>query len=249
MAKDSTQRFSDRVQHYIKYRPDYPPEVINYLRQQTGLSNNSVVADIGSGTGIFTKHLLNLGCKVYAIEPNTEMREAADALLKDYPNYTSINAPAQQTTLKDHTIDLIVCAQAFHWFNTQEAQEEFKRILKNTGQAALIWNNRIVDTDDFSKAYDQLLREKTADYNEVNHQKLSDKDFKAFFKNGEYKKVVFPSFQEFDEAGFMGRANSSSYVPVGDEKFQQELLNVFREHAQNGTIRFHYNTEIFSGEV
>lgn len=249
MAKDSTQRFSDRVQHYIKYRPDYPPEVISYLRRQTGLSKDSIVADIGSGTGIFTKHLLNEGCKVYAIEPNQEMREAADALLKEYPNYISINAPAQQTTLNDHEVDLIVCAQAFHWFNTQEAKTEFKRILKDTGYAALIWNNRIVDTDDFSKAYDQLLREKTADYNEVNHQKLSDKDFKAFFKKGQFEKVVFPSFQEFDEEGFMGRANSSSYVPVGDEKFQQELKNVFREHAQNGKIKFHYNTEIFLGEV
>lgn len=249
MVKDSTQRFSDRVQHYIKYRPDYPPEVISYLRQEAGLSKDSIVADIGSGTGIFTKHLLNLGCKVYAIEPNQEMREAADTLLKEYPNYVSINAPAQQTSLKDQEIDLIVCAQAFHWFNTQEAKAEFKRILKDTGQAALIWNNRIVNTDDFAKAYDQLLREKTADYNEVNHQKLSDKDFSAFFKNGEYKKVVFPSFQEFDEVGFLGRANSSSYVPVGDEKFQQELKNVFNKHANNGTIKFHYNTEIYLGKV
>lgn len=249
MPKDSTQRFSNRVENYIKYRPDYPPEVIAYLRRQTGLSKDSTVADIGSGTGIFTRHLLDQGSKVYAIEPNSEMREAADALLKEYPNYTSIDAPASKTTLKDHSIDLIVCAQAFHWFNTQEAKQEFQRILKPSGRATLIWNNRITDTDNFAKDYDQLLREKTADYNEVNHQKLSPKDFRAFFKEGKYEKMVYPSYQEFDEAGFLGRANSSSYVPAGDEAFQQLLKDIFQRHQVNGIVKFHYDTEIYTGAV
>jgi ubiquinone/menaquinone biosynthesis C-methylase UbiE len=251
MTKDSTQRFSNRVQNYIKYRPDYPPEVLAYLRERTGLSEASTVADIGAGTGIFTKHLLNLGCKVYAIEPNTEMREAADAMLKgSYPDkYISINAPADNTSLKDHSIDLIVCAQAFHWFNTGEARTEFHRVLKPSAQAALIWNNRQVNTDDFSKDYDQLLREKTADYNEVNHQKLSPADFEAFFKEGKYEKRIFPSYQEFDEAGFLGRANSSSYVPAGDAVFQQLLKDIFQRHQVNGMVKFYYDTEVYSGEV
>lgn len=250
MTKDSTQRFSDKVQDYIKYRPDYPPEVLTYLCKKTGLSETSTVADIGAGTGIFTRHLLNLGCKVYAVEPNTEMREAADTMLKNaYPNYTSINAPANNTTLKDHSIDLIVCAQAFHWFNTQEARAEFHRILKPKAQATLIWNNRQVNTDNFSKAYDQLLREKTADYNEVNHQKLSPDDFKAFFKEGKYEKMIFPSYQEFDEAGFLGRANSSSYVPSADAAFQQLLKDIFQRHQVNGMVKFHYDTEVYTGEV
>lgn len=250
MTKDSTQRFADRVQNYIKYRPDYPPEVLTYLRKRTGLSPNDTVADIGAGTGIFTKHLLDLGCKVYAVEPNREMREAADALLKEsYSNYTSIDAPASDTTLKDHSIDLIVCAQAFHWFNTPEAKKEFQRVLKPAAQAALIWNNRQVATDGFAEEYDQLLREKTADYNEVNHQRLSPADFTAFFKEGKYEKVIFPSYQEFDEAGFLGRANSSSYVPAGDEAFQQLLKDIFRRHQVNGRVKFHYDTEVYSGEV
>ncbi len=250
MTKDSTKRFSNKVEDYIKYRPDYPPEVLSYLRKRTGLSQTFTVADIGAGTGIFTKHLLNLECKVYAIEPNTEMREAADAMLKEtYPNYTSINAPASNTTLADHTIDLIVCAQAFHWFNTEEARIEFHRILKPSAQAVLIWNNRQVNTDNFSKDYDQLLREKSVDYNEVNHQKLSPADFEAFFKEGKYERVVFPSYQEFDEAGFLGRANSSSYVPSEDAAFQQLLKDVFQRHQVNGTVKFYYDTEVYTGEV
>lgn len=251
MTTNSTQRFSNRVQNYIKYRPDYPPEVLSYLRERTGLSANNTVADIGAGTGIFTQHLLNLGCTVYAIEPNKEMREAADALLKEaYPGkYISIDAPADHTTLKDNAIDLIVCAQAFHWFNTPEARKEFQRILKPGAYAALIWNNRQVNTDNFAKDYDQLLREKTADYNEVNHQKLSPADFKAFFKEGKYGKKIFPSFQEFDEAGFLGRANSSSYVPTGDEAFQQLLKDIFQRHQVNGKVKFHYDTEVYTGEV
>jgi ubiquinone/menaquinone biosynthesis C-methylase UbiE len=223
--------------------------VITYLQRQAGLSKNTIVADIGSGTGIFTKHLLDTADKVYAIEPNTEMRAAADVMLKDYPNYISLGASASQTGLNDHSVNLIVCAQAFHWFNTPEAKAEFKRILKDTGYVSLIWNNRVTDVDDFSKAYDKLLREKTADYNEVNHQKLAPTDFRAFYKDKKYEKVIFPSFQEFDEEGYIGRANSSSYVPVGDETFLQHLKDIFRQYQQNGKVKFHYNTEVYLGQV
>jgi len=253
MAKDSTQRFTDRVTNYIKYRPDYPALVMDYLRKEAGLSAATSVADIGAGTGIFTKHLLDAGCTVFAVEPNAPMRAAADEALSNYPNYISVNGSSSLTTLKDHSVDLIVCAQAFHWFNTPETKSEFQRILTPNGQVALLWNNRIVDADDFSQAYDDLLQQNSTDYKEVNHQNLSPADFTEFFRNGRYEQVSFPNLQLFDEEGLIGRAGSSSYVPSmdtpGGKAFLALLKDIFARYQENGKVSFQYHTEVYLGKV
>lgn len=253
MSTNSTTRFTDRVQNYIKYRPDYPAAVLSFISSRTGLTSSFKIADIGSGTGIFTKQLLNAGYNVYAVEPNEQMRDAADTFLEVYPKYSSINGSSNHTTLTAHTMDLIVCAQAFHWFNTPETKAEFQRILVNDAYVALIWNKRITQTDEFSKAYDELLRQKSVDYNEVNHQNLNASDFEAFFKDAKYEKVSFPNVQVFDEEGFIGRAYSSSYVPAESSEegktFLKELKNLFDTHQQNGKISFYYETEIYIGQV
>ena len=253
MKTNATERFTDRVANYVLYRPDYPLEILDYLHEHAGLTRTSVVADIGSGTGIFTRHLLDTDCKVYAIEPNEAMRQAAEEMLFEYPNLISLNATATATTLADHSIDLIVCAQAFHWFNNDETRREFQRILKPGGYAVLIWNNRLVAADDFSRDYDQLLKSPGSDYNEVNHQQLTDKDFQAFFKDGKYAFVTFPNEQVFDEAGLIGRAQSSSYVPAGNtpegEIFIAALKAIFHQYQQDGCVRFLYHTEVYSGRV
>lgn len=130
MPADSTKRFTDRVANYVKYRPGYPQEAVNYLEKACDLKPGSVIADIGAGTGIFTKLLLEKGHKVYAIEPNDAMREEADRQLGPFPGYHSMPGTADKTGLSARSIDLITCAQAFHWFNTAEAKAEFQRILK-----------------------------------------------------------------------------------------------------------------------
>ena len=253
MKTNPTERFTDRVANYVLYRPDYPSEIIDYLQQKTGLSKTSAVADIGSGTGIFTRHLLDTDCKVYAIEPNEAMRQAAEEMLFEYPNLISLNGTATNTTLEEQSIDLIVCAQAFHWFNNAATKQEFHRILKPGGMAALIWNNRIVDADDFSKDYDQLLKSLSNDYNEVNHQQLTDKDFLAFYQDGDYEFVTFPNEQVFDEEGLIGRAQSSSYVPAGDtpegQLFVTALKALFHKYQQDHCVRFIYQTEVYTGRV
>ncbi len=253
MNINPTERFTDRVANYIRYRPDYPPEIMDYLRQKTGLPAGAPVADIGSGTGIFTRHLLGAGYDVYAVEPNSAMREAASELMKDYPNHHAVSGTATQTTLPDHSVALIVCAQAFHWFNNVETKTEFQRILKPGGTVALIWNDRLIAADSFSIAYDNLLKNLGSDYNEVNHQKLGDADFAAFFKDGIYEQAAFPNEQIFDETGLTGRAQSSSYVPAGDTEggrvFLRELKEIFREYAQDGKVRFGYDTTVYIGKV
>ncbi|MDB5086953.1 MAG: Methyltransferase protein [Mucilaginibacter sp.] len=253
MTSDPTKRFTERVDNYVKYRPGYPDEVIDFLQNECGLTEESVIADIGSGTGIFTKLLLDKGYIVYAVEPNQAMQQAAKQWLGSNENYTAIDAIAEATTLPPKSIDLVVCAQAFHWFNDERTRAEFKRILKDGSSAALIWNNRLADTDDFSRAYENLLKNGSLDYNKVNHRNITDIDFKAFFKNGQYKQVNYQNAQVFDLDGLMGRAFSSSYVPPQNseegKKFRELLQGIFAKYNVSGKVSFQYQTEIYIGQV
>ena len=253
MEADPTKRFSGRVDNYVKYRPTYPNKVLDYLKDKCNLSLASVIADVGAGTGIFTKLLLNKGYIVYAVEPNEPMRDAAIEQLSAYSNFIAVDGTAKATKLARHSVDLIVCAQAFHWFSNNETRAEFKRILADDGQVALIWNNRLVNSDEFAKAYDALLKNDSVDYNKVNHQNISDIDFKSFFKDGVYSVKRIPNSQVFDEDGLIGRAFSSSYVPPQDsdegQAFLKLLKEVFNKYNQDGKVTFHYQTEIYLGEV
>jgi SAM-dependent methyltransferase len=253
MISDPTKRFSDRVDNYVKYRPGYPAEVITFLQNECNLSGQSVIADIGSGTGIFTKLLLDKGYKVYAVEPNDDMQQAARQYLGYNKHFIPAAGSAEATTLPSNSIDLIVCAQAFHWFNNDKTRDEFKRILKEGAHAALIWNNRLADADDFSIAYENILKQDSIDYNKVNHRNISDIDFKAFFKDGKYETAKFPNVQVFDVAGLLGRAFSSSYVPAegteDGEKFRLLLKDIFAKYNQNGKVSFHYQTEVYLGAL
>lgn len=196
---------------------------------------------------------MDLGCEVFAVEPNEPMRLAAEEMLKEYPNMVSVSAPADETTLPDHSVDLIVSAQAFHWFNTAETKKEFQRILKPDSFVALLWNKRIAEADAFSMAYDVLLQQKSTDYKEINHRKLDHTDFSSFFRDGNYTKVTFPNYQFFDESGLIGRASSSSYVPLPDthegKVFINELKTIFNQYQQNGEVKFQYSTEVYLGQI
>jgi ubiquinone/menaquinone biosynthesis C-methylase UbiE len=130
---DSTKRFSSRVENYIKYRPGYPPAMLDLLKEKCGLTGGSMVADIGSGTGILTELFLRNGNQVIGVEPNREMREAAERLLGKDPKFTSVSGTAESTTLKDQSVDFIAASQAFHWFDREQARREFLRVLKPGG--------------------------------------------------------------------------------------------------------------------
>jgi SAM-dependent methyltransferase len=181
------------------------------------------------------------------------MRAAADELLRKYDNYISIDGSAEATGIESHSIDLIVCAQAFHWFNNPATQAEFKRILQPKGYVALIWNNRLVDTDGFSVAYDLLLKSGGDDYTEVNHQNLNETDFAIFYRNGKYSLTKFDNIQVFDQNGLIGRAFSSSYVPAQNtpagEAFLEKLKDIFEQYQEDGTINFRYQTEVYLGKL
>ncbi len=253
MISEPTKRFTGLVDKYVKYRPTYPQEVITYLKNECNLSDDSFIADIGAGTGIFTALLLNQHYSVIAVEPNNDMRQAAVNQLSDNTNFTAIAGTAEATTLQDQSVDLVVCAQAFHWFNEAATQVEFKRILKADGKVALIWNNRDAESDEFAAAYEKLLKDKAIDYNKVNHRNIGELDFKAFFKNGDYKTKYFSNEQVFDLDGLLGRAFSSSYSPREDteagKKFKDLLQELFAKYNEDGTVKFKYRTEVYLGEV
>lgn len=250
---DPTQRFSNRVENYVKYRPGYPPEVITYLKEQTALTPSTVIADIGSGTGILSELFLKHGNPVYGVEPNPEMRAAAERLLSGYTKFRSIAAPAEATTLPDGSIELIAVGQAFHWFDQDKAKAEFRRILKPGGVVALVWNSRLRSGDPFMEAYDSLLQEYAADYKDIKESNVTDRGIAEFFQPNTYTTTDFDNVQEFDFVGLYGRALSSSYAPLEGhpnyEPFTEGLQKTFERHQVDGKVRFVYKTRLYWGRL
>lgn len=247
---DPAQRFSNRVDDYIKYRPGYPDEAVAFIETECKLPVQATIADVGSGTGIFAKLLLDRGYKVYGVEPNAPMRSAAESLLKGYANFTSVNGDAANTTLHDKSVDLVTAATAFHWFDREKSSAEFQRILKPGGAVALLWNERQPDTDAFAQAYEDLLRG-LPDYRDVNDKYSSYEQLQNFFAEGTLIRRSFPNQQTFDLEGLNGRARSSSFVPqpytTEGTAFFEQLKDIFNRHQVNGTITFYYNTVVYVG--
>jgi SAM-dependent methyltransferase len=247
----SSERFSDRVENYVKFRPSYPIELVGLLAAEVGDADKKTCADIGSGTGILTKLLLSQFKKVFAVEPNLEMRSYAEKTLAQYSNFFSINSDAEKTMLPSDSVDLVTVAQAFHWFDRQKFLLECRRILKPNGYVALVWNKRMTNTP-FLEIYETLLKTYATDYNEVNHQKITVEQI-AEFLGGGYRKVVFPNNQQFNLIGIYGRLDSSSFAPKQDKPefdiMRRELKKAFDEFSKGGTISFNYETELYLGKI
>jgi ubiquinone/menaquinone biosynthesis C-methylase UbiE len=247
--QDPTKRFSDRVENYAKYRPSYPAEMVRFL--ETLVAPPATVADIGSGTGILTGQLLKSGYRLIAIEPNEPMRREAERVLSGHPDFRSVCGAAEATTLPDRSVDLITCAQAFHWFDRPKAKLEFSRILKANCLAALIWNERQEEASAVSREYDNILVEMVPDYQNVTHRQTGLEEFRAFFAPGEVQLRTFPNLQSLDREGFLGRLLSSSYVPNRGQPGHAEIVaavgKLFEAHNIGGKIRFDYETKVYVG--
>jgi SAM-dependent methyltransferase len=251
-SRDPTGRFSDRVEHYVAYRPGYPDALVEALQHDVGITPQSTVADIGSGTGISTELLLRIGCEVYAVEPNAAMRQAAETRFSGETQFHSVDARAESTTLADASVDAVTAGQAFHWFDRDRTRREFVRILRPSGRVALFWNTRRVDGTPFLRAYEQLLLEFGTDYDKVDHRRVDAASLRAFF-GGPWESRVFTQVQVFDFDGIRGRLLSSSYVPAADHPrhapMLQALRAIFDAHQQDGRVRLEYDTELFFGQL
>jgi SAM-dependent methyltransferase len=244
-----TQRFSDRVAHYVKYRPGYPTAVLTNLRDEWGLTRTAVVADIGAGTGLLTRLFLDNGNPVYGVEPNAEMRAAGEAFLAEYPHFTSINGTAEATTLPDHSVDFIVAGQAAHWFDPVPTRAEWLRICKPGGKIALVWNTRHVDGSAFMQAYERILVTFARDDTGRPRREGGHERGPEHILGNDYAYRTFDNAQQFDYAGLEGRTLSSSMMPLAGHPQYEPMLaalhDLFTRYEEDGRVAVLYTTELY----
>lgn len=247
VSSDATTRFSDRVADYVRYRPSYPDALFDVLREETGLAGAADVADVGAGTGIASALFLARGHAVYAVEPNEAMRAAAEAALGGHPNFRSLAGTAEATGLADGCVDLVVAAQAFHWFDPAPTAREFARILRPGGHVALIWNTRRTDSA-FLQAYEALLLAYATDYGAVDHRRIEARALRDSFGRAPVRRTL-PNEQRFDRDALRGRLLSSSYAPAPGHPRHTPMLDaldaIFDAHADAGEVVVAYDTELY----
>ena len=250
---DAKQRFSNRVTDYVRYRPGYPPALLDLLGPECGLRPDHTIADIGSGTGLLTKLFLDHGNRVFGVEPNDEMRGAGEHFLQGYANFSSVNGSAEATSLPPQSVDFIAAGQAFHWFNTELAGNEFRRILRPAGWVVVVWQDRRMEDTAFGRAYEDLLERFGVDYKRVKDAYPETEKIRTFFDSGSFRTRDLPNHQVFDWEGLCGRLRSSSYAPTEAHAnyapMMAHLRNIFDTHHQNGSVRMEYFARVYFGKL
>jgi SAM-dependent methyltransferase len=247
---DSKERFTSRATDYVAGRPGYPKQVIGVLADHIGFDGTWKVADVGAGTGISTRRFLEAGNTVIAVEPNRAMRDAAAAALGPVDNLEIVEGSAEATGLPDASIDLVVAAQAFHWFDHPGFFAEARRILTPRGRVLLMWNQRLPSATPFATGFERIVEnfclEKRHDRHGLNATNLSQWFEKGTFTHDELSN---DQMQDFDSIA--SRLASSSYMPTrGHERFEPmmaALRELFDRHQQNGVVILPHVTELYLG--
>ena len=247
MQPDPTTRFTSRVGAYERYRPSYPPELLAVLRSECGLCASSRVADIGCGTGILSRLLLESGAEVFGVEPNAGMREAAERALAGHANFHSVDGRAEATRLPDASMDLVTAGQAFHWFEPAGARAEFNRILKPPGRVMLVWNERRMEPG-FMADYDAAIAHYAPEQKRVNANRIA-----SFFAGGEFREALLSNEQRLDAEGLRGRLASSSYAPEpgtpGFDRLMEAMDALFARYQRDGQVTVRYETLVYYGTI
>lgn len=235
-----TTRFSDRAADYTRYRPGYPPEAIDAILAgllpqghapdpgEVSPGREPIAADIGAGTGISARLLADRGVNVYAIEPNEAMRGAAE----HHERIEWRDGTAESTGLGEGSVDLVLCAQSYHWFEPGSACREFARILRPGGRLALMWNDGD-ETDPVARGYYDRVRAASGGVGPTSHQTVAKSPTIAPpFDAARVRRLVFRNEQRLDEDGLIGRAMSASYVPKTGEKAERLVAGLRALHAR-----------------
>ncbi|MBF6613491.1 MAG: class I SAM-dependent methyltransferase [Chloroflexi bacterium] len=269
-------RFSSRVENYIKYRPGYPAAIIDLLRKECHLTQHALVADIGSGTGMLTALFLNNGNRVLGIEPDPEMRIAAEYVLRQYPTFTSLAGSSEATSLAEHSVDFVTAGQAFHWFDHERARKEFARILAPGGWVVLVWNRQktagtpfLVALEQFWQTYltreglqavatgqdlTSLLQETNPVYRwRLDPGLILQELIASFFGSDRFALQTFENPQIYDFEGLKGRVFSAGSAPRVDHPRYAEMLEslevIFQMHQVNGSATIDYETQVWYGQL
>lgn len=247
-------KFDGMGKIYAQFRPSYPQAFLDYLYSDVGINAESIIADIGSGTGILTRQLLEKGNKVYAVEPNEDMRKVAEADLQSFGGFKSVIGTAENTTLADNNIDYITVAQAFHWFDRQSFKAECQRILKHNGKVILVWNSRD-EYSDLVQENDKVNKKYCPNFMGFSggmRGATSEDDFSDFFC-GEYEIKAFNNDLHFDEQGFIGRNLSAAYALKESDTdytaYVAELKALFDKYRSGGALVMPHLTRSYVGRV
>lgn len=252
LMDDSKLRFSNRTGNYVRYRPAYPVEIITFLKDTCGLTTGSAVADVGSGTGLLSELFLESGYRVFGVEPNKEMREAAEYRLGDQPGFESVASSAESTTLPQSSVDLVVAGNSFHWVDPGSARTEFSRVLKPGGRAAIVWNVPKESGDSLLESFQELLsRHRVREGWASEPEDVYESTAAAFFGAGSYERASFSSSQSLDLESFKGLVHSYSIMPAEEEQgsveMVQDLEGVFRANESGGRIVLEYVVYVYCG--
>ena len=250
---DNTKHFSGKAGVYDKYRPSYPKEFVDYLMERSGVVPGDCVADVGCGTGIFSRVLLERGLRVYGVEPNADMRAAAERALGERADFVAVDAPAERMGLADGSVALVTAAQAFHWFEVEAFAAECRRVLRKGGVVALVWNSRVSESDQVRETGDALKR-LCPTFDGFSGRKAGETErLERFFREGRWERREFFSDLSYDREGFLGRLLSASYAPLPNEAsyemFCREMNGLFDAYAVGDRILVPNRTESFVGRV
>lgn len=247
-------RFDGKGKIYAKYRPAYPMSLIQYLYDEVGITKQSVIADIGAGTGKLTKLLLEQGHRVYAVEPNEDMREIAENNLQGYSDFVSVAGTAEQTQLAPNSVNFVTAAQAFHWFDREGFKKECERILMPGGKVILVWNSRdpaselVIENEIINRQYCKNFKGFSG--NMCGAEK--EADFIDFF-SGQFETQLFENDLFFDESGFIGRNLSSSYAPKETDRHYNDYISalkvLFWKYCKENLLCMPNITRCYAGKV
>jgi SAM-dependent methyltransferase len=250
---DTYSRFSRVVENYARYRPRYPSDVVDLLKAECGFSPTQTVADIGSGTGLLAELFLRNGNLVYGVEPNAEMRSAAEYFLRSHPSFTSIAATAEATTLANHSVDLIAVGQAFHWFKPAPTRQEFLRVLIPSGWVVLVWNLERNNGSPFAVAFEQFWQTYIDLRNAFNSELKRPDYITLFFGASDIKEASFDNSQVCDFAALKGRVLSASNSPAPDDPRYSAMLDelrvIFGQYEEGGKVTLEYVNRIVYGQL
>ncbi len=249
-GKPTTERFTGRAAYYAKYRPSYPKSLVDELLMLAVVPQDGRVADLGSGTGIFTELLLERGMTVYAVEPNDDMRHMAEERLSGLKGFVSVEGTAENTGLDDQSVDTATAAQSYHWFEPDATRRELRRILVPRGYVVLLWNERQMDVDQFGRDYEALVNEFSPEHASIEKRK---EDPERIFADSLFERRTYANDRNLDLSGLKGMAASVSYLPApgqkGYEEFCTRLEMLFARHERGGRVTVHLRTECCFGRL